>query len=303
MAEKAGNSGYTQWFLSKDPLQVGDTVRSRKPPNSGKHANMSIPDGTVVGLEQSTDHESYVLVRVHGIHDPVRVQTSALERVTNGLAAGDWVLLKQENKHHSSAGILHSISRDSLVEVAFIGKENLWTGHASELQMAESYYVGQFVKLKTNVLSPRFQWPRKQGGTWATGKISLVLPNGCLVVKFPGRLILGEDISEYLADPAEVELVSFDNSNGMIKKYQHLEDFHWAVRPLVIALSLFTATKLGFSMGNRIIGKSKLKTQNASSSYSDTQTIDNQTGTNPTWLPGPVANIIFRESTSTASGR
>ncbi|CAM8967420.1 unnamed protein product [Rhodiola kirilowii] len=302
VVEKSSSTGFTQWFLSKDSLQVGDTVRSRKPPNSGKHANMSVPEGIVVGLEHSNNQESYVLVRVHGIHDPVRVQTSALERVTNGLAAGDWVLLKQENKHHSSVGILHSISRDALVEVAFIGMENLWRGHASELQMAESYYVGQFVKLKTNVLSPRFRWPCKQGGAWATGRISQVLPNGCLVVKFPGRLPLGEDISEYLADPAEVEVVSFGNSQGVVKKYLHLEDFHWAVRPLVIALGLFTAAKLGFSMGNRITGRSKLRTHNASST-SDTQNVENHTGSNPAWLPGPVANIIFRDGASTSTSR
>uniref|UniRef100_A0A7N0T9X3 Protein kinase domain-containing protein n=1 Tax=Kalanchoe fedtschenkoi TaxID=63787 RepID=A0A7N0T9X3_KALFE len=304
VAEKSGGSGYTQWFLSKDPLQVGDTVRSRKPPNSGKHANMSVPEGTVVGLEHSTNQESYVLVRVHGIHDPVRVQASALERVTNGLAAGDWVLLKQEDKHHSSVGILHSISRDAFVEVAFIGMDNIWKGRASELQMSESYYVGQFVKLKTNVLSPRFQWPHKQGGAWATGRISWVLPNGCLVVKFPGRLLLGEDNSDYLADPAEVEAVSFSNSPGVVKKYQHLEDFHWAVRPLAIALGLFTAAKLGFFMGGKISRKPKpLRNHNASSSSSDTQNAESHAGSNPAWLPGPVANIIFREGVTAPTSR
>ncbi|KAJ0091536.1 hypothetical protein Patl1_12482 [Pistacia atlantica] len=239
-AEKS-SSGYTEWFLSKDDLQVGDMVRSRKPANSCKPDNMDVPEGTVVGLEHSTERDGFVLVRVHGIHDPLRVHVSSLERVTFGLAAGDWVRMKEEDKRHSPVGILHSIHRDGNVAVGFIGLETLRKGKSSELQMAESYSIGKFVRLKDNVLSPRFEWPRKAGGAWATGRICWVLPNGCLVVKFPGRI--EEDYS--LADPAEVEAVTFSTCPGMVKKYQHLEDHHWVVRPLLIALGLFAAKEMG----------------------------------------------------------
>ncbi|KAK8513552.1 hypothetical protein V6N13_002287 [Hibiscus sabdariffa] len=50
---KGSTTGYTVWFLSKDHLLVGDTVRSRKPPNSCKPENMDVPEGTVVGVEHS----------------------------------------------------------------------------------------------------------------------------------------------------------------------------------------------------------------------------------------------------------
>ncbi|KAJ0030747.1 hypothetical protein Pint_12416 [Pistacia integerrima] len=99
-AEKS-SSGYTEWFLSKDDLQVGDMVRSRKPANSCKPENMDVPEGTVVGLEHCTERDGFVLVRVHGIHDPLKVHISSLERVTFGLAAGDWVRMKEEDKRHS----------------------------------------------------------------------------------------------------------------------------------------------------------------------------------------------------------
>ncbi|XP_017982680.1 PREDICTED: E3 ubiquitin-protein ligase KEG isoform X1 [Theobroma cacao] len=286
-------TGYTGWFLSKDRLQVGDIVRSRKPPNSCKPENMNVPEGTVVGLEHITDHDGFALVRVHGIHDPIRVHFSTLERVTLGLAAGDWIRLKEEDKRHSPVGILHSIDRDGSIAVGFIGLETLWKGNSSEFQMAESYCVGQFVRLKSNVLSPRFDWPRKRGGIWATGKICWILPNGCLVVKFPGRLTIGEEVGKFLADPAEVEVVSFNNCPGLVKKYQHLEDFHWAVRPFLVALGLLTAMKVGFFVGKRI-SKSKVKRQ-SSVIQSDFQHMDGQTAGNPAWLPPPVANILFRE--------
>ncbi|KAK6927554.1 Serine-threonine/tyrosine-protein kinase, catalytic domain [Dillenia turbinata] len=242
-------NGYTEWFLAKDHLQVGDIVRSRKPPNSCKPENMDIPEGVIVGL----DRDGFVLVRIHGIHDPLRVHRFSLERVTFGLAAGDWVRLNDVDKKQSPVGILHSVNRDESVAVGFIGVETLWKGGSSELQMAEPYCAGRFVRIRATVLNPRFIWPHKRGGTWATGRIWKILPNGCLVVRFPGRLSFGEENTSYLADPAEVEVVSFDTSPGMIKKYQHLEDFHWVVRPLLIALGLFTAIKVGLFAGKKSV--------------------------------------------------
>ncbi|KAL4307613.1 protein KINASE OF THE OUTER CHLOROPLAST MEMBRANE 1 isoform X1 [Arachis hypogaea] len=304
---KSSSTGYTEWFLSKDPLQVHDTVRSRKSSNSCTSQNMDVPGGTVVGLERNPDN-GFVLVRVHGIHDPIRVHASTLERVTFGLAAGDWVRLKDENEKHSPVGILHHIDREGRMTVGFIGLQTLWKGNSSQLEMAKSYCVGQFVRLKENVLSPRFEW-RKRRGTWATGKISWILPNGCLVVKFPGLLPFGNESRTFLADPSEVEMVDFKTCPGMIEKYQHVEDHHWAIRPVLIAFGIFTALKFGMFAGKKV-GRS-MKKVNAIESEVDGQNANNSTRRsstaimnpgNPTWVPS-VANILFKEgggSTPTA---
>ncbi|KAL5729647.1 Protein KINASE OF THE OUTER CHLOROPLAST MEMBRANE 1 [Ranunculus cassubicifolius] len=290
----AEKSGFTEWLLSKDVLQMGDKVRSRKSPNSCKLENMNIPEGIIVGL----DSGGFILVRVHGIHDPLRVNSSTVERVTFGLAAGDWVRIKVENKNHSPVGILHSIERDGSVAVGFIGMETLWSGKSGDLQMAESYSVGMFVRVKESVFNPRFEWPRKRGGEWATGRISQVLPNGCLVVGFPGRLPFRDECSTFLADPAQVELVSFDTCPGIVNKYQHVEDFHWAVRPLVIALSLFAAVKLGLFVGKGR-GRSRTKKVQSLSVHGDGKRQDGQSST---WIPPPVANL-FREGGNTSTAR
>ncbi|KAG6643784.1 E3 ubiquitin-protein ligase KEG-like [Carya illinoinensis] len=290
--EKSSNTGYTKWFLAKDHLQVGDMVRSRKPPNSSKPENMDVPEGTVVGLERDTDRDGFVLVRVHGIHDPLRVHVSTLERVMLGLAAGDWVRLKEEDKKHSPVGIIHCINRDGSVAVGFIGMETLWKGSSTEFQMAEFYCVGQFVRLRANILSPRFEWPHKRSGTWATGRIWWILPNGCLVVKFPGMLTFGDEGTTFLADPAEVEIVTFDACPGIVKKYNHLEDFHWAVRPLLITLGLLTAMKLGVFVGKKL-GRSNVKKQQASAIHTDSQHMDGQNAGNSGWIPPKVANMLF----------
>lgn len=283
---------YTDWSLLKDYLQVGDTVRSRKPKNSCRPESMEIPEGTVVGMEREGTRDGFILVRVHGYHDPLRVHSSTVERVNFGFAAGDCVRVREEDKKRSPVGILHSIDRDGSVKVGFIGMITLWKGSYSELQMAETYCVGQFVRLKANVSSPRFDWPRN-AKAWATGRIYQVLSNGCLVVKFPGRFSFGEP-SSYLADPSEVEVVNFSTCEGAVKKYQHLEDFHWAVRPLIIALGLFTALKLGFFVGNSVGGPKK-KSSSDVVAQGEGQQQDVQSGSNNAWLPPKVANILFRE--------
>ncbi|CAJ1972073.1 unnamed protein product [Sphenostylis stenocarpa] len=263
---KSGSSGYTEWFLSKDHLQVGDMVRTRKLPNSSRLQNMDIPGGTVVSLDCNTDHR-FALVRVHGNDDPIRIHVSSLERVTYGLVAGDWVHLRDENEKHSPVGILHSINRDGRVSVGFIGLQTLWEGNSSELEKVKTYFVGQFVRHKNNVSSPRFEWRRKRGGAWAAGRISWILPNGGLVVKFPGMLPFGNEPNTYLADPSEVEVVEFRTCPGIIEKYQHVEDHHWAVRPVLIAFGIFTAFKFGILVGKKVRRNNKVNAVEIESQY------------------------------------
>jgi hypothetical protein len=105
-------ASHTNWLLYKDKLQVGDKVRSRKLNTSCSPETMEIPDGTVVCLNDDGERDSFVLVRVHGLHDPLKVRSSMVERVTHGFAAGDWVRLREEDMKHSQVGILHSIDRD-----------------------------------------------------------------------------------------------------------------------------------------------------------------------------------------------
>lgn len=284
----------TNWSHFKDKLQIGDKVRSRKVKNSCTPETMEIPDGTIVGLEEG-ERDSYILVRVHGLHDPLKVRSSTVERVTYGFAAGDWVRLREEDKKRSQVGILHSIDRNGTVYVGLIGMDTLWKGEYSDLQMAEAYCVGQFVRLRTNTSSPRFEWPRKRGGVFATGRISQILSNGCLVVTFPGKFSLGE-VCSCLADPSEVEVVSFDKCEGVVKKYEHLEDFHWAVRPLFIAIGFFTAMKLGIFVGKSIARPRSRKVASVSNQGADPQKVPQQevhNSVSTAWLPPPVANMLF----------
>lgn len=295
LLDKTSRSDYSTWFISKDRLQVGDIVRSRRTLNCCKPQNMAVAEGTIVGLEKDTDQDGFVLVRVNGIHDPLRVNVTTLERVTSGLVVGDWVRLTEKNRNHSSVGILHSIQREGSVEVGVLGLETLWKGHSSQLQMAEPFCVGQFVRLKGNILTPRFVWLHKGEGMWATGRISQILANGCLVVQFPGRFVLKGDRERFLADPAEVERISFDTCPGLVEKYQHIEDFHWAVRPLAIALGVFTSMKLGLLVSHGVGSKLKKGGKSGDIKAQEGQSSGSQSG----WL----VNILHREAAPTATAR
>lgn len=294
-AERQSQSSGINWSHFKDKLQIGDKVRSRKVKTSCIPETMQVPDGTIVGLEEDGDRDGYILVRVHGLHDPLKVRSSTVERVTYGFAAGDWVRLREEDKKRSQVGILHSIDRTGTMHVGLIGMDTLWKGEYSDLQMAEAYCVGQFVRLRTNISCPRFEWQRKRGGGCATGRISQILSNGCLVVKFPGKFNLGE-VCSCLADPSEVEAVSFDNCEGVVKKYEHLEDFHWAVRPLFIAIGFFTAMKLGIFVGKGIARPRSRKVASVSDQGGESQKLQQQEVQNSAstgWRPPPVVTMLF----------
>ncbi|CAN4087564.1 unnamed protein product [Withania somnifera] len=298
LSDESKTRGFTTWYLSKDLLEVGETIRSRKMFNSRKSQDSGFLEGSVVGLEKDTDRDGFVLVRVPNLASPLRVNASTIERVTCGLATGDWVRLVNENKKHSSVGILHSVQRDGSVTVGFVGLATLWKRHSSEVQKVDPYYLGQFVQLKSKIETPRFAWPKKRGGGWATGRISQILPNGCLVVQFPGRMVFGDEPNTFLADPDEAIQVSFDTCPSIIEKYQHLEDFHWSIRPLSIALSLLTAMKLGVSVGKCINTKLK-KDPKDHKTRSHGRTQDGQAGGKLSWLPP----ILFKEGATTATAR
>lgn len=300
-ADKSHYGGYTKWFLSKEHLQLGDTVQPRKSVNLSKPQSLA-ETGVVVGLEKDGNWDGFALVQIPSMHNQLRVNVSAIQRITSSFVSGDWVYLIEGKRKHSSLGVLHSIQRDGSVAVGFLGLETLWKGHCSDLKnVPEPFFVGQFVRLNASITTPQFEWPHKRGGAWASGKISQILPNGCLEVTFPGRLVLGDEPTSFLAKPEEVEHVSFDKCPGLVEKYQHVEDFHWAVRPVAIALCVLTATKLCIFVGQNIrVRRKKCK---GMQKQNDACNQEGQSGGNSAWLPPSVANILFKEDPPISSSQ
>ncbi|KAK6148994.1 hypothetical protein DH2020_016519 [Rehmannia glutinosa] len=220
--------GYSTWFLSKDHLQVGDAVRSRKSLNTHKPLSLAVTEGVVVGLEKDGEKDGFAM-------------------------------------------------------------------------KSRAFLVGQFVRLKANITTPHFEWPHKRGGAWASGKIAQILPNGCLEVKFPGRFVFGDELTCFLANPEEVECVSFDTCPGLVEKYELVEDFHWGVRPLAIAFGILTAMKFGTFVGRNV--SARVNKRKMTQKQNDACNQEGQSSGNSGWLPPTVANILFKDGTSVSNSR
>jgi len=108
----------------------------------------------------------------------------------------------------------------------------------------------------------------------------------------------------FLADPSEVERVLFETCPRLADKYQHVEDFHWAVRPLAVAVGVFTVMKVGVFVGRNVGAKMK-KGGRRNRISGDGEGQDGQSGGNVGWRRSKVANMIFREGggASTAAAR
>jgi hypothetical protein len=88
MVDKPPMANHINW-LRKNKLQVGDKVRSRKLEISCRPETMEIPNEIVVGVDDDEGCDAYVLVRVFGLHNALKVRCSTVERVSYGFVAGD----------------------------------------------------------------------------------------------------------------------------------------------------------------------------------------------------------------------
>lgn len=291
-------------FKVGDRVQLKDAVISKDFSELHEHIRT---EGTVAGINT---REGSILVRFSESQEPVNLSPAAIERVSSGFVIGDLVRLHGGwpsdvstalVRSPSSVGMVHGIDSDGKLKVAFLGKETLWTCNTRDLEKMKPFCVGQFVKIRSDVVSPRFQWPLRKDRCWDTGRIVRIAPNGCLIVSFPGRVW---NWDEWWADPEEVKVVQMNDYISLLDKYHHLEAMHWSVRPLVFTVALFSALKLGTGFV-RILplpGRHKKKrgadTQKINLelvSDGQSQGKDSVNAGNPPWLHPSVANILFRD--------
>lgn len=232
----------------KHSFQVGDLVRLRDSPVPKDLHELIRTEGTIIAINKNA---GTILVKFSESQEPVHVSPATIERVSLGLVVGDLIRLRESwpsdpsaasPRTPSSVGMVHGIETNGQLKVAFLGREMLWICSPREFEKVKPFHVGQFIKVKKEVVSPRFQWPLRKDRCWDSGRISWVAPNGGLVVTFPGRLW---NWDEWWADPEEVEVVQMQDYDNLIDKYHHLEAMHWGVRPFVLAVTSIIALKLG----------------------------------------------------------
>ncbi|KAJ7541569.1 hypothetical protein O6H91_10G065300 [Diphasiastrum complanatum] len=309
-------NGASKLNLWKNPIHVGDMVRVKPTiaiPRFSWHQNLQGIEGAVAEIDKQN---SIFSVKFSGSKEVWQADPVEIELICSGIVAGDWVLRKESGstslaqRTPSSVGIVHHVQQDANVKVAFLGRETLWTGSPAGLSKLSPFCVGQFVKLKNEVSNPRFDWPLKKNTFWETGKVSGILPNGCLIVDFPGRLFNSKG---WFADPQEVEAVTLSTCHGLIEKYEHLEAMHWSIRPILCLLGFLAAARVGTVVSKQILQPVAKKKKSTAKEVSLTKQVELQTPTNhepvadgkqtggQTWLLPAVANVLFKEGGNNSS--
>jgi hypothetical protein len=291
--------------LWKPALEIGDLVRLKEGAalkNRSESETSIRTEGTIVDIDK---FDGTVAVKFSACEAPVDVNPTSIERVLSGLVVGDLVRLNEishdsslsSQRAHCSVGVIHGIEAHGRAKVAFLGQGMLWNCDAKKLEKVKPFHEGQFIRIKSDVSSPRFQWPLRKDRCWEIGKVTRVAPNGGLVVSFPGRLW---DWGEWWADPQEVKAVHLDDYDNLIDKYLHLEATHWIVRPLVVSLLSLVALKVGVGVigavsftkkGKEEAEKGKMKVEPVMDQGKDATTT-----TGNSWLPPSVASILFKDS-------
>ncbi len=310
-------SGASHLHLWKDSFQIGDAVILKdwvQSPRFGWPGEFCQSEGTVSGIGVQ---DGVIMVTFRGSQEAWRVDPVELERVSGGLVTNDWVRLRSgwsmeanAGQMPSRVGIVHHVEHSGKLKVAFFGRETLYTASPVEFEKVSSFFLGQYVRLKVEVVAPRFHWPQQETGGWDTGRIATVLPNGGLFVKFPGRLFTGKGV---WADPEETDVVHLNEISGVINKYQHIQKMHWAVRPALALLGFLIAARTGVVIVNLVTrpirGRKEAALENKAG-RNPNETMENgkdsPSSGNPVWLPSQVAvatstvaSLIFGEGVTT----
>lgn len=305
----SGASQLDSLALWKHPFEVGDSVRLKLSVDIPRFGwpGRNATEGTIsdIGIDDAVFTITFV-----GSLQTWRADPLQLERVAGGLVVNDWVRSGKSTESNgpipSGVGIVHHIDHYGKLKVSFFGRETLWTGEAADLEKVCTLNVGQYVRLKQEVVTPRFKWPLAECGEWDTGRIAHVLPNAGLIVDFPGRLFNGKG---WWADPEEVQVVRINEIDGLLDKYKHIEKMHWAVRPALSLIGLLVAVRTGVVVVNLVTrpfwGKKQAATTNEgstkkgdpSSEHVNKTRKEGSTSMNGVWLPSQVA-----AATSTVAG-
>lgn len=124
------------------------------------------------------------------------------------LHIGDWVKVKASvstptrqwgDVTHSSIGVVHRIE-DSDLWVAFCFREKLWVCKACEMERVRPFKVGDMVKIREGLVTPRWEWGMETHAS--KGEVVGVDANGKLRIKFQWR-----EGKPWTGDPADIALI------------------------------------------------------------------------------------------------
>ncbi|KAL2461125.1 E3 ubiquitin-protein ligase KEG [Abeliophyllum distichum] len=190
-----------------DKLLVGQRIKvknSVKQPRFGWSGHNHASIGTISAIDADGKLRIYTPAGSKAwALDPSEVEIVEEQK----LHVGDWVRVRENvstpthqwgDVRHSSIGVVHRIEDEDLW-VAFCFMDRLWLCKAWEMEKLRPFKVGDKVKIKDGLVTPRWDWGMETHAS--KGEVVGVDANGKLRIKFRWR-----EGKPWIGDPADIVL-------------------------------------------------------------------------------------------------
>ncbi|KAK4285339.1 hypothetical protein QN277_002047 [Acacia crassicarpa] len=148
-----------------EEFKVGDWVRIRPTLTSTKHGLGSVTPGSI-GIVSSIRPDSSLLIELSYLATPWHCEPEEVEHVAP-FRVGDRVCVKRSvaeprcawgGESHHSVGRISEIENDGLLIIDIPNRPIPWQADPSDMEKLEDFKVGDWVKIKSSVPSPRYGW-------------------------------------------------------------------------------------------------------------------------------------------------
>ncbi|KAL9321767.1 hypothetical protein ACSQ67_009820 [Phaseolus vulgaris] len=148
-----------------EEFKVGDWVRIRPTLTSAKHGLGSVTPGSI-GIVYCIRPDSSLLIELSYLPNPWHCEPEEVEHVAP-FTIGDRVCVKRSvaepryawgGETHHSVGRISEIENDGLLIIEIPNRPIPWQADPSDMEKVEDFKVGDWVRVKASVSSPKYGW-------------------------------------------------------------------------------------------------------------------------------------------------
>ncbi|KAL4203568.1 hypothetical protein AMTRI_Chr01g104540 [Amborella trichopoda] len=148
-----------------EEFKVGDWVRIRPSLTSAKHGLGPVTPGSI-GIVYYIRPDNSLLLELSYLPNPWQCEPEEVEPV-EPFRIGDQVCVKRSiaepryawgGETHHSVGRISEIGSDGLLIIDIPGRPIPWQADPSDMEKVEDFKVGDWVRVKTSVPSPKYGW-------------------------------------------------------------------------------------------------------------------------------------------------
>ncbi|KAK2985561.1 hypothetical protein RJ640_015197 [Escallonia rubra] len=148
-----------------EEFKVGDWVRIRPMLTSAKHGLGSVTPGSI-GIIYCIRPDNSLLLELSYLPNPWHCEPEEVERV-DPFMIGDRVCVKRSvaepryawgGETHHSVGRICEIESDGLLIIEIPNRPIPWQADPSDMEKVENFKVGNWVRVKASVSSPKYGW-------------------------------------------------------------------------------------------------------------------------------------------------